>query len=92
MPPQNNPKNKQSTLFKALTRLFSGPIINYRSQTGRRIRRQHLDKFSSKFKTASGQQFKKSQYNPLDTIATNAEQSVTSILTRWSILQKSLRP
>jgi len=41
--PTNNPVNQQSRLFKALTRLFSGPIINYRSQTGRRIRRQHLD-------------------------------------------------
>ena len=68
----NNPANRQSELFKKLTRLFSGPIINYRSQSGRRIRRQHLDKFSTRFKSASGQQFKKSLYNPLDTIATNA--------------------
>ena len=67
-----NPANKQSELFKRLTRLFSGPIINYRSQTGRRIRRQHLDKFASRFKSASGQQFKKSLYNPLDTVAANA--------------------
>jgi len=70
-----NPANSDTDLFKALTRLFSGPIINYRSQTGRRIRRQHLDKFSSRFKSASGQQFKKSQYNPLDTIASNAIQN-----------------
>ena len=67
-----NPANEQSELFKRLTRLFSGPIVNYRSQTGRRIRRQHLDKFSSRFRSASGQQFKKAQYNPLDTIASNA--------------------
>ena len=67
-----NPANRQTDLFKALTRLFSGPIINYRSQTGRRIRRQHLDKFSSRFKSASGQQFKKSLYSPLDTISANA--------------------
>jgi len=70
-----NPKNKEAGLFKALTRLFSGPIINYRSQSGRRIRRQHLDKFSSRFKTASGQQFKKALYNPLDNLATNAIQN-----------------
>jgi len=68
----NNPANQQSELFKRLTRLFSGPIVNYRSQSGRRIRRQHLDKYSSRFKSASGQQFKKSLYNPLDNIATNA--------------------
>ena len=67
-----NPANPQSDLFKALTRLFSGPIINYRSQSGRRIRRQHLDKFGSRFKSASGQQFKKSVYNPLDTVAADA--------------------
>ena len=75
-PPNNrnrkNPANSQSGLFKALTRLFSGPIINYRSQSGRRIRRQHLDKFGSRFKSASGQQFKKSLYNPLDVVATDA--------------------
>ena len=70
-----NTRNSQSTLFKALTRLFSGPIINYRSQSGRKIRRQHLDKFSSRFKSASGQQFKKSLYNPLDQIAANAMQN-----------------
>jgi len=72
MPQQRNPRDSESTLFKALTRLFSGPIINYRSQSGRRIRRQHLDKFSSRFKTASGQQFKKTLYNPLDSLASNA--------------------
>jgi hypothetical protein len=68
----NNPANDQSRLFKALTRLFSGPIINYRSQSGRRIRRQHLDKFSSRFKSASGQQFKKTLFSPLDNLAVNA--------------------
>jgi len=67
-----NPNNSESQLFKALTRLFSGPIISYRSQSGRRIRRQHLDKFSSRFKSASGQQFKKTLYNPLDVISTDA--------------------
>ena len=70
--PTNNPANRQTTLFKALTRLFSGPIVSYRSQSGRRIRRQHLDKYSARFKTASGQQFKKSVYNPLEVIASNA--------------------
>ena len=67
-----NPRNNQSELFRRLTRLFSGPIINYRSQSGRRIKRQHLDKYSSTFKSASGQQFKKSTYNPLDRISHDA--------------------
>ena len=67
-----NPRNNQSELFRRLTRLFSGPIINYRSQSGRRIKRQHLDKYGSTFKSASGQQFKKSTYNPLDRISHDA--------------------
>ena len=67
-----NPANEQSELFKRLTRLFSGPIVNYRSQSGRRIRRQHLDKYAARFKSASGQQFKKTFYNSLDHMTTNA--------------------
>jgi len=58
----NNPRNQESELFKRLTRLFSGPIVNYRTQNIRRYRRRHLDKF--KFKSASGKQFKKSDNNP----------------------------
>ena len=67
-----NPRNNQSNLFKRLTRLFSGPIVNYRSQSGRRIRRQNLDKYAGTFKSASGQQFKKSTYNPLERISHEA--------------------
>ena len=42
MPPRREEKTLQTlslSLFKALTRLFSGPIINYRSQSGRRIQK-----------------------------------------------------
>jgi len=67
-----NPRNNQADLFKRLTRLFSGPIINHRSQSGRRIRRQHMDKYAAQFKSASGQQFKKSTYNPLERISHDA--------------------
>jgi len=74
MPSYNkrNTRNPQSELFKRLTRLFSGPIVNYRSQSGRRIRRQHLDKYSNIFKSASGQQFKKASYNPFEDFAAAA--------------------
>ena len=58
----NNPRNQESELFKRLTRFFSGPVVNYRTQNIRRYRRRHLDKF--KFKSASGKQFKKSDHNP----------------------------
>jgi hypothetical protein len=65
----NNPKNPQSQLFQRLTRLFSGPIVNYRQQNIRRYRRRSLDKFN--FTSASGQQFKKSSYNPFSPIQTD---------------------
>ena len=66
-----NPKNPKSNLYKTLTRLFSGPIIDYRSQTIRKYRRHQLDKFAQTFKSLSGQQFKKSSYNPFHNIQSN---------------------
>ena len=64
---ENNPRNPESPLFKRLTRLFSGPIVNYRTQTPRSSRRRQLDKF--KFTSTSGQQFKKTQYNPFESLS-----------------------
>tara|TARA_R100000808_G_C2151737_1_gene160884 strand:+ start:1057 stop:3030 length:1974 start_codon:yes stop_codon:yes gene_type:complete len=64
-----NPKNRSSLLFKRLTRLFSGPLVNYRSQTERQLRRRFLDKH--KFQSASGKQFKKTAYNPLEQLQSN---------------------
>lgn len=66
-----NPYNETSGLFRALTKLFSGPIVNRRTQTGRQIRRRHLDIYSSRFKSASGKQFKKTEYNPMNVMAVN---------------------
>ena len=62
---RRNPRNPRSELFKSLTRLLSGPIVNRRSQTGRRLRRQQLDKYANRFTSASGKEFKKSDYNIL---------------------------
>jgi len=67
----NNPRNADSGLFKRLTRLFSGPIVNRRSQTGRRLRRKDLDKYSSKFRSLSGKQFKKASYSPFENLQSN---------------------
>ena len=61
---RKNPKNADSSLFRQLTRLFSGPIVNYRKQVPRQLKRRQLDHF--KFRSASGQNFKKSGYNPYD--------------------------
>ena len=60
MEKKKNPKNTDSGLFKRLTRLLSGPIINYRTQLPRREKRPQLDKYQSRFRSASGKQFKKS--------------------------------
>ena len=64
-----NPKNRSSLLFKKLTRIFSGPLVNYRSQTERQLRRRYLDKY--KFQSASGKNFKKTAYNPLEQLQSN---------------------
>jgi len=63
-----NPRNPESELFKKLTKLFSGPVVNYRRQQYRRELRVQLDKY--KFKSASGKHFKKSQYNPFESLNT----------------------
>lgn len=74
---KRNPKNNQSELFKKLTRLFSGPIINYRQQNIRKDKRKRLDKYASTFRTASGQDFKKKTYNPYDTIMSDVIANVS---------------
>tara|TARA_Y100000296_G_scaffold49559_1_gene56786 strand:+ start:53 stop:1984 length:1932 start_codon:yes stop_codon:yes gene_type:complete len=61
-----NPRNADSKLFKQLTRIFSGPIVNYRRQIPRKNKRRALDKH--KFKSASGQQFKKVAYDPFENL------------------------
>ena len=62
MAAKKNTKNPQSRLFRQLTRLFSGPITDYRRQNPRKLRRRQLDKFS--FQSAGGLEFKRSAYDP----------------------------
>jgi len=61
-----NTKNQDSELFKRLTKLFSGPIVNYNQPVQSRYRRNQMDKFGQKFTSASGLEFKKSAYNPYE--------------------------
>jgi len=68
---ERNPNNNQNDLFKTLTRLFSGPITQRRTQSGRQLRRRHLDIYAKRFKSASGQQFKKTEYNPMNIMTLN---------------------
>ena len=64
-----NPRNPESKLFRKLTRLLSGPIVNYRRQLPRQFKRRQLDAY--KFKSASGQSFKRGEYNPYDSMNAN---------------------
>jgi hypothetical protein len=63
---QNNPKNYASDLFKKLTRIFSGPIVNYKKQVERDLRRKNITKYD--FVSARGQHFKKEGYNPFESL------------------------
>jgi len=60
---EKNPRNPASPLFKRLTRLLSGPIVNYRTQVARQDRRNNLDKYRFRFRSMSGQEFKRSDNN-----------------------------
>jgi hypothetical protein len=63
---KQNTRNPDSFLFKALTRLLSGPITKYQRQNPRSEKRWQLDKY--KFQSAAGLSFKKSTYNPFDNV------------------------
>ena len=59
----NNPRNNQSPLFKRLTRLFSGPIVDYDSPSVVRATRRDITKYN--FTSSTGKEFKKKEYyNP----------------------------
>jgi hypothetical protein len=63
-----NPNNPANKLYRQLTRLLSGPLAVYdREQPGSLRRYQYQDK-KKYFSSASGKSFKKSEYNPYDTL------------------------
>jgi hypothetical protein len=66
---KKNPKNQESALYTALTRLFSGPLATYKQQSQIRYKRRDLDRFQ--FTSAGGQSFKKKSYNPFEAIQSN---------------------
>ena len=60
-PPNNKGKstrNPGSSLFRQLTKLLSGPLTKYRRQDTRQLKKRRLDKYKSRFRSASGQEFK----------------------------------
>lgn len=64
-----NPRNPASPLYKSLTRLFSGPIVNRKRRLPTKRYRRDYSKFN--FKSASGQAFQRSKYNPFTTLQAN---------------------
>ena len=59
-----NPRNPQTSLYRKLTRLLSGPIVRHRSQSERKLRRKNYQKYAKRFVSASGMKFKREEYNP----------------------------
>ena len=56
-----NPRNNQSALFKRLTRLFSGPIVDYDRPANIRSNRRDITKYT--FTSNTGREFKKKEYH-----------------------------
>ncbi len=68
MADNNNPRNKNSYLFRRLTRLFSGPMVNYDSPRPARSNRRDIQKYN--FTSSTGREFKKKEYyNPFGDIS-----------------------
>lgn len=66
---KKNPYNPESELYRRLTRLLSGPIVNFQTQKPKYGRiDQFIDASKSGFKSASGQQFKKQTYDPFNNL------------------------
>ena len=54
----NGTRNPENGLFRQLTKLLSGPLTRYRRQDTRQLKKRRLDKYKSRFRSASGQEFK----------------------------------
>ena len=66
-----NPRNQQSGLFKRLTRLFSGPIVDYDRPSVIRGSRRDVTKYT--FTSNTGREFKKKEYhNPFSGLTNKA--------------------
>jgi hypothetical protein len=65
---ENNPRNSSSTLFKRLTRLLSGPIVNYDKPGVTKGDRRDVQKYT--FTSSTGREFKKKEYyNPFGSLS-----------------------
>jgi hypothetical protein len=64
-PKKKNNRNPVNPLYKQLTRLLSGPLTRYRRQDAKQLKRRQLDKYKTRFNSASGQEFKLSTYGDI---------------------------
>ena len=71
---KRNIKNYNNPLFKALTRLLSGPIVDRQKQNPRQLKRWQLNKY--KFASAGGLSFKKASYDPFDNLRSATYQNI----------------
>ena len=63
----NNPRNQRSSLFRRLTRLFSGPLVGYDSPAVSKGTPKTVKKYT--FTTSTGREFKKREYyNPFSDV------------------------
>lgn len=60
---RENPYNQDNLLYKRLTRLLSGPIVNLQRQSPRYYRADQYVLPNKLFKSTSGQAFKKQEYD-----------------------------
>ena len=89
MADNSNPRNKQATLFKRLTRLFSGPIVNYNKQQVKRLKSTSIKNYT--FTTSTGKEFKKKEYyNIFEPLQSKNRIGNTDmpILTKWNTCQR----
>ncbi len=72
MASNKNPNNENSFLYKALTKVFSGPLATYKRQAVTNQRTKYISKYADRIKSASGQEFKKSEYDIFSHLQTSA--------------------
>jgi hypothetical protein len=64
-----NPNNPTSRLYRQLTRLLSGPLAVYDREQPRQLKSRQYNNLAGEFKSASGQSFKREDYNPYQNLA-----------------------
>lgn len=73
MPPKSKQvnRNPQSSLYKTLTRFFSGPLAKYHDESEFRFTKLKIDKYASRFRSTSGQPFKRTASDGLEALRMN---------------------